>query len=365
MSITVNGVTQMAAIASDGSFSSSFDSHAWHAASYSVTFHYAGDANFASPTDGTSSLLISPYAFAYQIVNDNETYGKAANLAADLGTTINTSVNGQSLAITYVSTGDTTTAHVLSGGYAITGSLANGGGLTSDYSVTLKNGTLTVNPFAFTYQIGNDTQTYGTAANLATALGTTINTGVDAQNLDIAYSSTGNVATAPVGTYSIAGIVSNGTGMAGDYIVTLNSGTLTVNKATLTVTAVNASRLYGVANPTLTDTITGYVNGQNSSVVSGSPVLSTTATTTSPVGSYPITVALGTLSDFQLPIRAAERHPDGQPRRHHDHAHLLGQSRRLRPGFSLHGHGDVCRGHAGRHRDLLRQRHRAWHGDAQ
>ena len=71
--------------------------------------------------------------------------------------------------------------------------------------MTLNNGTLTVNKYAFSYTIGNDSQTYGTAANLATDLGTTITTGVNGENLAIAYSSTGDTTTAHVGTYAITG----------------------------------------------------------------------------------------------------------------------------------------------------------------
>ena len=71
---------------------------------------------------------------------------------------------------------------------------------------------------------------------------------------------------------------------------------LTVNPATLTVTANNASRFYNSANPTFTDTIAGFVNGDTQSVVSGTALLSTTATTSSTVGAYPINVAAGTLS---------------------------------------------------------------------
>ncbi|HVS34340.1 MAG TPA: matrixin family metalloprotease, partial [Gemmataceae bacterium] len=64
------------------------------------------------------------------------------NLAHDLGATINTGVNGEKLAITYSSPGDTASAAV--GSYPITGTLANGTGLLSDYSPTRINGTLTV-----------------------------------------------------------------------------------------------------------------------------------------------------------------------------------------------------------------------------
>jgi hypothetical protein len=68
-----------------------------------------------------------------------------------------------------------------------------------------------------------------------------------------------------------------------------------VTPGTLTVTANNASRVYGAANPTFTDSITGFVNGDTSSVVSGAASLTTTATTTSAPGSYTITAATGTL----------------------------------------------------------------------
>jgi hypothetical protein len=83
-----------------------------------------------------------------------------------------------------------------------------------------------------------------------------------------------------------------------DYTIAYVPGTLTVTRATLTltVTANNASRQYSDPNPTFTYTITGFANGDPSSVVSGSPSLTTTATTTSPVGTYPITAAQGTLA---------------------------------------------------------------------
>ena len=71
---------------------------------------------------------------------------------------------------------------------------------------------------------------------------------------------------------------------------------LTVNKATVIVTADNKSRSYGVENPALTFTFSGFVNNDAEAVVTGAPVLATSATTTSPKGSYPITVALGSLT---------------------------------------------------------------------
>ena len=72
--------------------------------------------------------------------------------------------------------------------------------------------------------------------------------------------------------------------------------TIVISKKALTVTAVDKSRTYGAANPTLTASFTGFVNGDTTAVVSGAPALSSTAVATSGVGSYPITSAVGTLA---------------------------------------------------------------------
>jgi len=73
--------------------------------------------------------------------------------------------------------------------------------------------------------------------------------------------------------------------------------TITVSQAVLTVTANSFTRIQGIANPTLTYTMTGFVNSSDTqaTATSGGPSLSTTATQSSPVASYPITVALNNL----------------------------------------------------------------------
>lgn len=72
--------------------------------------------------------------------------------------------------------------------------------------------------------------------------------------------------------------------------------TFAIAKATLTVTADDVSRAYGEDNPTLTATISGFVHDDPASVVSGAPSLSTTATTDSAPGEYPIDVSVDGLS---------------------------------------------------------------------
>jgi Malectin domain/MBG domain (YGX type) len=68
-----------------------------------------------------------------------------------------------------------------------------------------------------------------------------------------------------------------------------------VNPAVLTVTANSLSAPFG-STPTLGATITGFVNGDNSSVISGAPALATTANALSLPGTYPITIGTGSLS---------------------------------------------------------------------
>ena len=81
-----------------------------------------------------------------------------------------------------------------------------------------------------------------------------------------------------------------------NYATVTTTISVTVNKAPLTVTANNASRAAGAANPTFTASYSGFVNGETTAVLGGSPSLTTTATTSSPAGTYPITAVLGTLT---------------------------------------------------------------------
>jgi hypothetical protein len=74
------------------------------------------------------------------------------------------------------------------------------------------------------------------------------------------------------------------------------SQSFTVNRDLLTVTANNATRIYDTANPAFTYTVTGFVNGDTSSVVGGAAALATTAATTSLAGTYPITFSTESLT---------------------------------------------------------------------
>jgi hypothetical protein len=78
----------------------------------------------------------------------------------------------------------------------------------------------------------------------------------------------------------------------------------TISPAPLVVTGDDATMAYGSPLPTLGSTLSGFVNGQTvaTSGVTGQSQCTTTATTTSPVGSYPITCTAGSLasSDYSF-----------------------------------------------------------------
>jgi hypothetical protein len=85
-----------------------------------------------------------------------------------------------------------------------------------------------------------------------------------------------------------------------DYNITYVAGTLTVTPASLTITADNKTKLYGAALPTLTASYTGFVNGDSEASLTTLPTLATTATDTSPPGSYTITVSSASSQDYVI-----------------------------------------------------------------
>jgi hypothetical protein len=120
-----------------------------------------------------------------------------------------------------------------------------GSGL-SNYSISYANGALTVNPATLTVTASNQSKTYGTTLDLGSIAFT--NTGLlNSDTLTaVTLASPGTVATATVsgGPYAIMPSSSVGSGLS-NYSISYANGALTVNPATLTVTASNQSKVYG------------------------------------------------------------------------------------------------------------------------
>jgi MBG domain (YGX type)/Bacterial Ig-like domain (group 3) len=98
--------------------------------------------------------------------------------------------------------------------------------------------------------------------------------------------------TPPAGTNQIEAVYTGDS----NYATSTGSLAVPVANATLTVTAANASRLFGRPNPAFTATITGFLNGDTQkTAVTGSPACTTTAQQQSTGGTYAITCTAGTL----------------------------------------------------------------------
>jgi len=106
---------------------------------------------------------------------------------------------------------------------------------------------------------------------------------------------TGNTLT--VKSAGTIGIAANQAGSSNYSAATQVSQTIVANPAALTVTATNATRLYGATNPTFTGSVSGSVNG-DTFTISGT----TSATTGSDVGKYAIVPAVtgADISDYTV-----------------------------------------------------------------
>jgi hypothetical protein len=105
---------------------------------------------------------------------------------------------------------------------------------------------------------------------------------------------------------NVYGLAIAGTDSA-NYTLSATNTTASANitAGALTVAAANLSRPYATTNPVLSAVYSGFVAGESlaNSDLTGSPVLTTTATTNSPVGSYPITIAKGTQASVNYTLK--------------------------------------------------------------
>jgi hypothetical protein len=171
--------------------------------------------------DGT--LTVTPAPLTFTVDNQTAVYGSTV---PTLTGSFSGFVNGDTAKslTTQPTIGTSATPGSDVGAYDIAAS----GAVDSNYAITYVDGTLNITPYAFTYQIGNDSQVYGAPATLAADLPSSFQTGVNGGTLEITYASTGDTSNATVGTYAITGTLENGTDNLSNYDVTLVSGTLSV-----------------------------------------------------------------------------------------------------------------------------------------
>lgn len=178
-----------------------------------------------------------------------------------------------------VSTSATITSDV--GVYSIIPS----GGSDNNYSYTFINGSLEIIKASLSL-ISNASKIYGSTNPTLNIEYSGFKNNETPSVIDTPPSISSSVTQSTnAGTYSI----NLSGGADNNYSFNLNTGSFVVNKANLTATALSASKIQGQANPAFQVSYSGFVNGETASVIDIQASVSTSATTSSPVGSYTLT----------------------------------------------------------------------------
>ncbi|MBD3627753.1 MBG domain-containing protein, partial [Cyclobacterium sp.] len=258
---------------------------------YPISLTGGSDANYAI-TLVAGELEVTQAALTITADNKSKVYGEAN---PELTFTYTGLVNGDTEVSDKPAINTTATASSSVGSYPVTLT----GGSDDNYAITLVAGELEVTQAALTITADNKSKVYG-EANPALTFSYTGLVNSDTEVSDKPAINTTATASSNVGSYP----VTLTGGSDSNYAITLVAGELEVTQAALTITADNKSKVYGEANPALTFSYTGLVNGDTE--VSDKPAISTTATASSNVGSYPVTLTGGSDSNYAITLVAGE-----------------------------------------------------------
>lgn len=267
--------------------------------SVTVQATQSGSGNWNAATPVSQTIPVAQKSVTGSFTAKNKTYDgttTATVATTNLSGVINSDVVNLtvgSAAFTDKNAGNGKT--VIASGLALSGANAGNYTLTSTFATNTAN----ISAATLTVTANNTNQVYGAANPAFTVTYGGFVNGDTASVLSGAPLVTTSATTnspVPGSPYPIT--AAQGTLSAANYSFAFVSGNLTVTPATLTVTANSISRSYGATNPELDVTYSGFVNGEDTNVLSGAPLVTTTAGPGSPVpGSpYSITVSQGTLS---------------------------------------------------------------------
>jgi gliding motility-associated-like protein len=151
-----------------------------------------------------------------------------------------------------------------------------------------------------------DNVTYGVADfDLTATASSGLTVTYVSSNTGVAVISGGTVSVVGVGNTTITASQSGNTSY---YAASDVQQTLSVDKATLTVTAEDQTKVYGEENPTLTFAYSGFVNGDDAGDLATEPASSTSVSVTSPVDVYTgaITIDGGADENYSFSYVAAD-----------------------------------------------------------
>jgi len=248
--------------------------------SLTAVFTPADPTSYRGATNSVS-ITVLPAPLSITAVSQSKVYGAVLPaLTASYAGFVNGDTPVKLTVAPALST--TATSSSQAGSYPITVNSA----VSPNYAISYVSGTLTVSKAGLTITASSKTKVYGASVPPLTANYAGFVNGDAVSSLSTAPSlSTTAAASSPVGSYPIT---ANGA-TAANYTITYINGALSVTPGSLTVTADSKTKVYGSGLPVLTASYAGFVNGDTVSSLTTAPSLSTTATTSSPVGSYPIT----------------------------------------------------------------------------
>jgi gliding motility-associated-like protein len=261
-----------------------------------ITASQAGDPTYASAADMTQTFAIAKVPLT--IKADDKNMNRGDQLPILIATYTGLVNNDKASNLTTQPTLATTaTAGSVPGTYPITASDA----ASNNYNITYVNGTLTIIGTQIITWAPVSTLTYGDAPfnpGATSDAGAAFMPVYTTSNPAVIAINNGQAVIKGAGTATITASFA----AANDFVLTTSTETIIVLKKQLVLTAEDKTRNYGDANPAFTFTYTGFVNSDNatSGALTAQPVGTTTATTTSPVGVYPITVNGATSDNYSL-----------------------------------------------------------------
>jgi hypothetical protein len=307
--VTFSGVGSTSPSAAlNGSGLATWTSSTLSAGNYAATANYPGDAthNPSVSSQVYFSVAAGPPANVAAVGGPNwaSQYGYGVNICAEVTDAngnelagITVSFGGMGLAFTPASPVTNTngqactavTAPPALGSYVATASVS-GVSNTATFNLTVTPAPLTL------ILSGEDSRVYGAANPNPVVKARGLVNGDTLGGTLIVTAQTTATPSSPVGFYSWTAPALSGTS-AGNYTVTfVNTAKLHVRPAPLQVFPGEESSIYGQTPAPPTYRLNGFVNGDTASVVSGAPVLTTTVTSTTPVGVYKIESEAGTLT---------------------------------------------------------------------
>jgi hypothetical protein len=205
------------------------------------------------------------------------------------------------LPINYSASGNcsVTGATVTSGPVGVCTITASQPGNTAYDSAQSVSQSFNITPAPLTISAYNATRLYGQANPQFTA---TYSGFVNSENPSI-LTGTLSCTSAATPSSSVSGgpYAINCSGLSSaNYAITYVAGQLTISPAPLTITANNATKILNAVLPAFSASYSGFVNGENSSVLAGALSCATTATASSIIGSDPISCSGQTSSNYAI-----------------------------------------------------------------